>query len=322
MLKLPSYLVNSNHLYVVVIDKEGKYRYVNNTFKSRFSFLTDEFIGHGFLSSIHPDDANECSIAAQECLADPTKAVPVKIRKPDGYGSYFYTEWELSRLDDEDGNTLGIVSVGYDVSPRQFLLEQLSQKEANLAAIINSTSDIHIFVDTQGRIKTFNYTAQMMALHYYKSELTMGSSFYDFVQEGIMSEVRRAMDVALRGDFIKLELSILDENQSSTWYEYSFNPVNDHGHILGVAINGRNIDNRKLTELKILEQNDRLKNIAYEHTHELRGPLSTMMGLIQQMEEFKLKLTDREKEKYLSDLHELAENIDLVIRRIVKEADA
>lgn len=56
--------------------------------------------------------------------------------------------------------------------------------------------------------------------------------------------------------------------------------MNKDGEIIGVSYNSVNITKRKEQELKIIAQNESLKQIAYLQSHELRKPVASIMGLM------------------------------------------
>jgi signal transduction histidine kinase len=57
--------------------------------------------------------------------------------------------------------------------------------------------------------------------------------------------------------------------------------VDQHGEIIGVTINSSNIDESKRAELLIQTQNKQLLKIAHLQSHQIRGPVATILGLLQ-----------------------------------------
>ncbi|MBK9502552.1 MAG: PAS domain-containing protein [Leptospiraceae bacterium] len=93
---IPSWIVNSKNHYLIVMDMEGKYRFVNDLFQTRFSFLAEDFIGLPVESAVHPEDDVKCRQAVMQCFANPNGIIEVEIRKPSNRnGEYVYTKWEF-----------------------------------------------------------------------------------------------------------------------------------------------------------------------------------------------------------------------------------
>ena len=110
---IPSWIVNSKNHYLIITDMEGKYRFVNNLFQSRFSFLAEDFIGLSTESAVHPEDFVKCTQAVMQCFANPQGIIEVDIRKPaNRNGDYFSTKWEFSLFKDNENKPLGILCIG------------------------------------------------------------------------------------------------------------------------------------------------------------------------------------------------------------------
>lgn len=127
---LPPWLVNSKTFSAIVTDLEGNYLYVNDIFQQRFAWMTDDFVGEPFATTVHPEDVENCNQVAYECMNNPGKIVNVKIRKPvDDQGMYQWTEWEFSSFHDEEDNLIGLFCLGYDITElKEFTAESIIAK--------------------------------------------------------------------------------------------------------------------------------------------------------------------------------------------------
>jgi PAS domain S-box-containing protein len=138
---LPHWIKRSGKFSVVVTDLEGKYIYVNQTFKERFSWLSDHFIGEPFSNSVHPGDMEKCNQAAKECIMNPGKIVNLTIRKPaNSKGVYEQSDWEFSLFENEKGEPVGIMSLGYDTTSLRQFSETVTRYEMQMAKIANTQS--------------------------------------------------------------------------------------------------------------------------------------------------------------------------------------
>jgi signal transduction histidine kinase len=71
------------------------------------------------------------------------------------------------------------------------------------------------------------------------------------------------------------------------------------------------------TEEALIEQNERLKNIASLSSHELRRPVASMLGLINIMD--RENFTNPENRQIIEHLFTVSKEIDEVIRLIVNK---
>lgn len=102
-------------------------------------------------------------------------------------------------------------------------------------------------------------------------------------------------------------------------FEISFNPIykaSKH-EIIGVGCFARDITERLKTEEALIEQNERLKNIASLSSHELRRPVASMIGLLNILD--RTNFSNPENEQIMEHLFTVSHEIDDVIRLIVNK---
>lgn len=72
----------------------------------------------------------------------------------------------------------------------------------------------------------------------------------------------------------------------------------------------------RLAHIKAIEkQNAKLRQIAWSQSHEVRAPLSRIMGILNLFQED--MITNEEKEEYLNYLANAADELDTIIKKIV-----
>lgn len=115
-------LHNSGYLYVITVNLEGRYSYVNTLYDSVFSKLHGSILNKPYEITMHPEDTNICKEVAAKCFTYPDQVFPATIRKHDGKGGYIITQWEYKAMFDDTNNPAGIFCIGYDIT--QFVLQQ------------------------------------------------------------------------------------------------------------------------------------------------------------------------------------------------------
>ena len=115
-------LHNSGYFYVITVNMEGRYSYVNTHYDSIFSKLHGSILNKPYEITMHPDDTNICKEVSKKCFAQPNEVFPATIRKHDGKGDYIITQWEYRAMFDEHNNAAGIFCIGYDIT--QFVVQQ------------------------------------------------------------------------------------------------------------------------------------------------------------------------------------------------------
>ncbi len=137
----PNWLVYSPTYYLVVIDFNGKYSYVNPYFKHKFRHISDDFYGVELERTISMDDFDVCNEAVKKCIEDESLVERVYVRKPDGEGEYFWTCWDFSLYKNNNGEPKGILCVGHDITDLKLMTERSKKSEKkvlNQIAIMES----------------------------------------------------------------------------------------------------------------------------------------------------------------------------------------
>lgn len=109
-------LDHSNIYYLISIDMNSDYAYLNDRYKTVFNNIHGDLVGQHYAKTIHPDDLRICSSVAEKCFKNPTKTFPAVIRKHDGKGGYIITQWEYKAIFNDKGHPDGIFCIGNDIT--------------------------------------------------------------------------------------------------------------------------------------------------------------------------------------------------------------
>lgn len=160
---LPEYLLRSETYSLVITDLEGRYIFVNEVFKKRFSFICNDFIGQPSLIAIYPDDHDKCLKAVEQVLQNPEKVVRVNLRKPDNNLSDFYwTEWEFSLFKDQDKNPIGILCLGHDITETEKASGQTKEFAQKVETIIEEITDGFYVLNREWEFIKINTVAEQI----------------------------------------------------------------------------------------------------------------------------------------------------------------
>jgi len=313
---LPGFLVNSKTYSLIVTDLEGKYIYVNDLFKERFSFLKTHFVGDPVSIAIHPEDLEKCNEVVQQCFLNPDKAFPIQIRKPsDVVNEFYWTLWEFSLFKDAQQNPAGILCVGYEKSVEEKANQKLAETETLLKAMYDSTSDACTFINPNFEFLFLNQLAKKNCLEIFKKEPAIGDSIFDYFHPFNYAEFLGYFKRVLTGESIRVE-----KLDGGLWWIFNLFPVYDvNQKIVGISINVREITERKENEIKVIQQNERLKQITWQHSHEVRRHIVNIMGLYDIIKNNDL-LSDNEKQMQLDELLNETKKLDQVVHAIVKRS--
>jgi light-regulated signal transduction histidine kinase (bacteriophytochrome) len=114
-----------------------------------------------------------------------------------------------------------------------------------------------------------------------------------------------------------VEEKLVTHADKQIWWQFTYDPAFDvNGNIIGVSYCAADISELKTSQTKISERDQSLEAIAIIQSHEMRRPVSSILGLI---EIFKLNSYETEKEEILM-LERAANELDSKIHDIINHA--
>ncbi len=293
--------INSNLFYYIRTNMQGQYSYVNEHFKKKFGFITNNFIGRFTSDAIHPDDFYKCKEAVYFCLQNPTKKQIIEIRKPNSDGTYFYSTWEFSLYQNSDLKETEIQCIGFDVTDKQLQLQSVIDNLPDLVYIINKNGLI-VDVFVPSLIKYENIIAQNK-----NKSIFEVSCFKNIIFEDILTYLDKNGSLKNKQYHAEIENQTFWYNANITAFRY-----NNQDCILWVA---RDITEIVENQKKLLHQDKALTDIARINSHNLRSPVARILGLCNILENDKLSIHNSEIIKYIK---ETALLLDVEIKKVSK----
>jgi PAS domain S-box-containing protein len=237
-------------------DSEGRYLWVNREFADTFLREAEEVVGK--------TDFDLCPRAKAEEF-DKTDKQVIKAGKrmffeqtddfPNGTASF---ETYKTPVSDRDGRLIGISGVSRDVSDSVWMENVLRNREEQISALLQNSSDAISIIDGEGTV-IFESSEKNKISEFDKEEL-VGKPFQDTVHpddvNGILKTFRDALENP--GKQIKKEYRSLHKNKRWIYVESIFSNQLDNPAIKGVIINSRDVTDRKMSEMKERVYHDNL----------------------------------------------------------------
>ncbi|MBD0255698.1 MAG: GAF domain-containing protein [Cytophagales bacterium] len=197
------------------------------------------------------------------------------------------------------------------------------EAEVKLRAILNSTSENNLLLGKDYKVLSFNKSLEDAVAHLYGHPLRIGQDFRSYIPEVILKDFEQRVGQALAGQTVTVERELTLATSSPAWYLVRYFPtVDQHGEIIGVTISISNIDESKRAELLIQAQNEQLLKIAHLQSHQIRGPVATILGLLQLLNRSSLTQENAQLIKYLEvSALKLDETIHRIVEATEKTAD-
>ena len=209
---------------------------------------------------------------------------------------------------------LSIDLLGKSLKGLKELRKDKSSDEVKLRSMFESLSDSYFLLGKQGQIIDFNNAAYRFVKDKYGIELSYGRIMTGFLTQAYREIFSQHFKNALNGDRVQLEWLADYGIMGSIWWDCVFEPVkNEWSEIIGVSYVARNINDRKIDEEKIKEQNRLLSRVAEIQSHDYRGPVASILGLMNLIEADDYKAS----KEYLIMLQSAVKNLDEKIQEVV-----
>jgi len=224
-------------------------------------------------------------------------------------------KWQLTSklpLKDKNGNIIGLVGIGRDITKRRMAEEALRQSENIMRSITDSAYDAIIMIDPEGLISYWNPAAER--IFGYTGSEAMGMNLHNLIvplrfhqaHNDALPKFQQTGQGAAIGKILDMEAHRKDGNEISVQMSLSAIQLNNQWHAVGVL---RDVTDQKRIEQALVmakqqaEQANKSKSVFLANmSHEIRTPLNAIIGFSQLINRDK-HLSDVQKEYVSSIIH-------------------
>lgn len=207
-----------------------------------------------------------------------------------------------------------------DITHQVLTQEKLQSSEKQLNALINNIEDTVWITDTRGNLVSYNKQFKHLLLRFAQIDI-QELARKNLASIHSSSPLYRWIvyhNRALKGEYIRAEEELVF-GTSSLFFDIAIAPIyNEEAELIGIGAICRDITKHKNDEAKIKQQLQQLKTINWVQSHELRRPLSNILGIIEA-----LRISGKtvnEEQELVQMLQTSGEQLDDIIRVIVKQA--
>jgi signal transduction histidine kinase len=197
----------------------------------------------------------------------------------------------------------------------QFFVTKPSREKAILLqAFFKSVQQYQVLLNKRLEIVAFNDCALNFHQTNGRLHLEKGKSILNYINTSLVKDFKTQCDKALHGELVEYEHFL-----KGGWFSFTISALcNPDDEIAGLSIVGSNINNRKKTERIIRQQSESLSAIAQFQSHQLRHPVSIILGFVNLIKEEDYNL----RKEYLHAVEKATNQLDEIIRAIVRESRA
>ena len=251
-------LVESLPLPIWTCLPDGTCDYLSPQWAKYTGKAADEPVSTGCLPHVHPEDRPRIAEQWREALARiHTLDAELRFKRADGIYRWFHAHAIPVR--DQDGHVLKWVGTYTDIHDRK----QAQEIQARLAAIVESSSDAIMSKDLDGRILSWNKSAELM--FGYPSGEIIGQPILRILPPDHRAEESILIEEIKAGIRIQQFESIrIHKDGHTIQVSLTVSPILDaNGQVAAVSTIARDITERKRAEATVNQQR-RLIELSYE----------------------------------------------------------
>lgn len=217
-------------------------------------------------------------------------------------------------------NEKGLAVYFRDITMQREMEEQQLMNEQNLKALINNTEDMIWSVDTNWKLISLNQAYQDCVRALSGRAPQQGDNvLLDDFDEVQIRRWRKIYARAFRGEALRFMEEAPDGKGNTNYYELRINPIiGNKGEVIGASCFSRDVTAINQYLMAIEAQNEKLRDIAWIHSHKIRGPVASLLGLVDVLNHN--VLCEEEKKECLSGIESKCRELDVLIHDINKKS--
>ncbi len=299
----------------VYILRDGRFVYVNPRVSEESGYTEEELTNMSMEHFVHKDDLPVVYENIDARLRGETNEVRYEIRVTKKDGSIMWLEMFGAITIYKGGNA--IIGTMVNITDKKAVYEELIKSAANIRSIFNNTVVAYLLLDIDYNIIAHNQRMRDMYQDLVGITLFDGNNIIELLLPEKKESVKQLYDkVVTENQSIEYETIYATEG-SKKCYIANVVPIVEQDRVIGLCISSLEITKIKELELEreriisdLVRHNTDLEQFAQIVSHNVRGPLATIIGLGSLMQE---PGTEEEKEILLEGIQSSAQKLDHVV---------
>jgi len=303
-------LVNTAQTIILVLDINGRIVRFNPFMEELSGYSLDEVRGKDWFSTFLPArDRSRLRALFQEAVRDiQTKGNVNPIVTKDGREREI--EWYDKTLKDVDGNIVGLLAVGMDITERKQAEEKARRESAKLGAMISSMEEGVVFADADNEIVEVNdYFCRFVGQ---ERDSILGKRIEEFHAGDILDRILALIE-RFRNNPAS-EPFVLQRPLGGAEVIFRMQPVYSDGRYDGVLLNVINVTDLVEAQREADAANRAKSEFLANMSHEIRTPMNGVIGMTGLLLDTELTPEQRE---YAETVRNSAESLLAIINEIL-----
>lgn len=226
---------------------------------------------------------------------------------------------------DEDNEIFGVAYSVIDISERKNAETLLMESKAYLRAIFDSSTELNIFtLDKEYRYTTFNWQHQTKMKMIWNADIKVGENIFTYIDSDNASEkLKDNFDRTFLGE----EFTLIEKfKPDDMFFENTYSPIIYKDNIIeGIVVIVRDITDKIKNQKKLENSEKELKELNNSKdkffsiiAHDLKSPLSGLIGVSHDLSRQVDNLTTDEIKYLAKAMNESAKNIFSLLENLLE----
>ena len=273
-------IANGTTNMAILTDPQQKIIWVNKAFTDVTGYTLQDCKGRkpSFLQNHLKNQPSLKRIREALKVPEPVKELIENFTKD---GKKYWALVEITPLYDENGELKSFLSLQTDLTQQMKLRAESEEIKNQLRAVFDHTTVSHVMFSAKYEVLQFNNMANQLMYEICQCPLIKGQRI-QWPTELMEKTFSKYFDKAwLSQEAVMIEKEV-DLGTKMQWLRMEYHPIlNDKGSIQSLSFQVIDIDTIKRAEQQEREQKQLLYGIADIYSHQIRGPVASIQGLMQ-----------------------------------------
>ena len=292
-------LIEHNNDVIALSNKEGRFIYASPNFTKVLGYETDDYLTISAYDIIHAADLKEFHLKVKHILRGEGRSFDLQLLLKHKSGKWIWCEGKITNM--THLNSVNAIVINFrDISEKKKIEEKLLKSETFSRNILNSLSAHIAVINKNGKIIAVNDAWNRFAIensHTTLEHTGLGSNYFSVCKKSFLAgdETANTVLLGLKEVMSKTEKSFYyeypcDSPKKERWFAMLATPFDGNEDL--VVIGHQNITQRKKDEEIVLQKNKELEKtnfeldrFVYSVSHDLRSPLTSVLGLLSFIQE-------------------------------------
>jgi PAS domain S-box-containing protein len=299
---------------ILLYDAEGNIKEVSSSVMHILGYSPDDLIGENIISFVHPDDEARVKKRHHDLLLKPSRIVRSEHRVRAKRGDWIWVEGEARNLLHEP-ELNAILSNFRDITGRIEANQALEKSEEKYRSLVNAMAEAVVQIDLKGNILFVN-KAYCDLTGYTEEELIGNNCLTLLIDKEELPRVQAEFAANQLGSTDHYEIQLRRKSGHYVWVSANAAPIKDSdGNLIGMLSTLKDITQRKNAAQQVEAMNKEMTDFFYKSSHDLKGPLSSVKGLLELAKE---DVNDPVASQYFEMMRQAIDKLSSTVQQVLQ----